>query len=299
MNYLNYHHLRYFWMVAREGTLRQAAEKLRVSQPSISAQIQTLESALGEKLFRRRGRRLELTEVGTRVLHYAQEIFSLGDELLSAVDRQPSNRPLQLKIGLTDPLPKLITREILKPVFQLKVPVQLHCHESPMPELLARLAACHLDVVLADEPAPGSLPIPLHNHLLGECGMSFCALPKMATALRRNFPASLHGAPILLPAGTCAWRRSLEQWFRENSINPRLVGEFDDAALMKAMAGDGLGCCPVPDVVVDEAVKHFGFRVFGHAPECRLRYYAITAERRLVHPAVVAITEKARSNMFC
>lgn len=297
-DFLNYHHLRYFWMVAREGTLRQAADKLRVSQPSISAQIQMLESVIGEKLFRRSGRRLELTEMGQRVLRYAHEIFSLGEELMMAVKQYPSGRPMQVQVGLADPMPKLISAKILKPIFSLDAPVQLSCRESPLPELLAQLVACRLDVVLADEPAPASLNVKVHNHLLGECGMTFCAMPKLANALRRNFPASLSDAPLLLPAGTCAWRRALEQWFRKVSIIPTPLAEFDDAALMKALAGEAVGVCPVPDVVMKESVKHFGFGLIGCVPECRVRYYAITAERRLTHPAVAAITESARSDLF-
>ena len=185
MEFLNYHHLRYFWVVAKEGGLRKAADKLHVSQPTISAQIAALEGVLGEKLFRRGGRSLALTEAGHRVLSYAEEIFSLGQELLDAAKQRPTARPLRVHIGITDSLPKLVSYEIIKPIFKLEQPVQAVCREGKAADLLGQLAAYRLDIVLADEPAPSSLPIKVFNHLLGECGVSFCAEPKLAATLKR------------------------------------------------------------------------------------------------------------------
>lgn len=295
MEFLNYHHLRYFWVVAKEGGLRKAADKLHVSQPTISAQLAALESVLGEKLFRRGGRALALTEAGHRVLSYAEEIFSLGQELLDAARQQPTVRPLRVHIGITDSLPKLVSYEIIKPIFKLAQPIQAVCREGKVADLLGQLAAYRLDIVLADEPAPSSLPIKVFNHLLGECGVTFCAERKLATTLKRKFPQSLNDAPVLLPAGNTALRRSLEKWFQAQQIRPRLVAEFDDAALMKVAAVDGLGFFALPALVLAEAVANFDFQAIGHTEECRQQFYAISAERKLTHPAVLAITSNARA----
>ena len=295
MEFLNYHHLRYFWVVAKEGGLRKAADKLHVSQPTISAQLAALESVLGEKLFRRGGRALALTEAGHRVLSYAEEIFSLGQELLDAARQQPTARPLRVHIGITDSLPKLVSYQIIKPIFKLDQPIQAVCREGKVADLLGQLAAYRLDIVLADEPAPSSLPIKVFNHLLGECGVTFCAERKLATTLKRKFPQSLNDAPVLLPAGNTALRRSLEKWFQAQQIRPRLVAEFDDAALMKVAAVDGLGFFALPTLVLAEAVANFDFQAIGHTEECRQHFYAISAERKLTHPAVLAITSNARA----
>ena len=298
MEFLNYHHLRYFWVVAKEGGLRKAAEKLHVSQPTISAQIAALEGGLGEKLFRRGGRALTLTEAGHRVLSYAEEIFSLGQELLQSVKQQPTARPVRFQIGIADSLPKLVGYEIIKPVFALAQPVQAVCREGKADDLLAQLAAYRLDVVLADEPATSALNIKAFNHLLGECGVTFWAAPRLAARLKRKFPQSLDAAPALLPAANCALRRSLEKWFHTNGLRPRLVAEFDDTALMTVAAADGLGFMPMPAVVRRESVARYGFQAIGHAPQCRLQFYAISAERKLTHPAVVAITAQAQTKLF-
>ena len=295
MEFLNYHHLRYFWVVAKEGGLRKAAEKLHVSQPTISAQIAALEGVLKEKLFRRGGRSLTLTEAGHRVLSYAEEIFSLGQELLDSARQQPTARPMRVDIGITDSLPKLVSYEIIKPIFNLEQPVQAVCREGKAADLLAQLAAYRLDIVLADEPAPSSLPIKVFNHLLGECGVTFCAERKLAAALKRRFPQSLTDAPVLLPASNAALRRSLEKWFQTQQIRPRLVAEFDDAALMTVAAVDGLGFFALPTLVFKEAVARYGFQSIGRIKGCRQQFYAISAERKLTHPAVLAITSQARA----
>ena len=293
MEFLNYHHLRYFWVVAKEGGLRKAAEKLHVSQPTISAQIGALEGVLDEKLFRRGGRALALTEAGHRVFSYAEEIFSLGQELLAAAQQRPTARPLRVHIGITDSLPKLLSYEIIKPIFKMEQPVQAVCREGKAADLLGQLAAHRLDIVLADEPAPSSLPIKVFNHYLGDCGMTFCAEHGLGLTLRRNFPKSLNDAPVLLPASNTVLRQSLEKWFQAGGIRPRLVAEFDDAALMKVAAADGLGFFAVPTLVVKEAVERYGFQIIGRAEGCRQQFHAISAERKLTHPAVLAITANA------
>jgi len=298
VEFLNYHHLRYFWAVAKEGGLGKAAEKLRISQPAISAQIRALEDALGEKLFRRSGRGLMLTEAGHRVFSYADEIISLGHELLHSAKQQPGGRPLRIHIGVADILPKLVTREIIKPIFELGQPVQLICRETKTADLLPLMATYRLDIVLADEPAPASIHIKTFNHLLGECGISFCAEPKLAARLKRKFPQSLNQAPALLPTSDTAIRRSLDKWFQAFDIRPSVVAEIDDSALMIAMAAEGLGFVPVPSLVAKEAVSHYGFRIIGAAENCRQQFYAITPERKLTHPAVIAITSTAKRVLF-
>lgn len=295
MDFLNYHHLRYFWVAAKEGGLTRAAAKLGVSQPSICTQVQALEHALGDKLLRRTPRGLVLTEAGQKVFSFAEEIFSLGEDLLSTMKRRPTARPLRVHIGIVDSLPKLLTYGMLKPIFHLAQAVQASCCEGKVPDLLAQLATYRLDVVLSDEPAPASGSLKTFNHLLGRCGVSFCAEPRLATRLKRHFPGSLQDAPALLPSPNSALRRSLEQWFQEQGIRPRLVAEFDDAALMKVAATDGLGFFCLPSLVASEAVTRYGVKVIGHVPRCVQEFYAISGERRLTHPAVLAMTAQAQT----
>lgn len=298
MEFLNYHHLRYFWVAAKEGGLTRAAEKLHVSQPSICTQIQALEQTLGDKLLRRTPRGLVLTEAGQKVFSFAEEIFSLGEDLWNTMKQAPAARPLRVHIGITDSLPKLLTYQMLKPIFHLPQAVEASCHEGKVPDLLAQLATFRLDVVLSDEPSPASGNLKTFNHLLGECGVSFCAAPELAARLKRRFPASLHEAPALLPSPASALRRVLEKWFADQKVSPRLVAEFDDAALMKVAASDGLGFFALPTPVADEAITRYGVKLIGHAPKCRQQFYAISAERRLTHPAVTAITSDAKVSLF-
>lgn len=295
MEFLNYHHLRYFWVVAKEGGLRKAAEKLHVSQPTISAQIAALEGVLGEKLFRRGGRALALTEAGQHVFIYAEEIFSIGQDLLDSVKQQPTSRPLRVRLGVADALPKLVTYQIIRPIFHLPQPVQVSCWETKVSDMLVELAAYRLDVVLADEPASSGVTTNVFNHFLGECGVTFCAEPRLAAKLRRGFPKSLNGAPALLPMSNSGLRRSLEKWFQAIGVRPRLVGEIEDPALVNILALHGLGFMSVPTVVAKEIVTRFGFRAIGRTDDCQQQFYAITPERKLTHPAVLAITSRVRA----
>jgi LysR family transcriptional activator of nhaA len=298
MEWLNYHHLRYFYVVAKEGSLAAAAAKMRVSQPSISEQVRELEAALGEKLFQREGRRNRLTDAGQVILGYAEEIFSLGGELLNAVKQRPGARTLRFHVGVADSVPKLVANEILKPVFELPQSLHVICREGKLDDLLAQLAAYRLDLVLSDEPSSSGGHIKTFDHLLGESGSTFCAQRALATRLRKGFPRSLDGAPALLPADNTALRRSLEVWFREHGVRPRVVVECEDLALMKIMAAEGRGFIAVPTVALGEAVKRYGFRLIGHADRCRLRFHAITTERRIHHPAATAVTAAARSSLL-
>ncbi len=297
MDWLNYHHLRYFWTVAKEGGLQRAADKLHVSPPSISAQIRELEEALDVKLFRRSGRRNVLTEAGQMALRHAEEIFGLGNDLVSSLKQRPTTRALKLHVGVADSLPKLVTYEILKPAFELPG-VRLVCREGKTEELLAQLGLHRLDIVLADEPASSSVPFRAFNHRLGESPVAFCAAPSLARRLRRDFPRSLDGAPALLPVENTPLRRALETWFRARRVAPRVIGEFEDLALMTVLAAEEQGFVPVPSVVLRESSERYGLREIGAAENCREEFYAITAERKISPPAVTLLTDHARRLVF-
>jgi LysR family transcriptional activator of nhaA len=297
MDWLNYHHLRYFWTVAKEGSLRKASEKLHVSQPSISAQLQALQQSVGEQLFRRSGRSLALTEMGRVVFGYADEIFSLGQELISTINGRSVNRSIRFDAGIADSVPKLVAKEILKPAFYHDPPVHVVCHEGKVEDLLAQLATLRLDIVLADEPASTSLKFKTFNHLLGTCGVTFCAAPKLARKLRKGFPKSLDNAPALLPTQNTSLRRSLEKWFQTINIRPHTIGEFEDAALMTVVAGDGLGFMPMA-AVVERELSRYKLEIIGTTEKCSNQFYAVSGERRLTHPAVLLITESAQRKMF-
>jgi LysR family transcriptional regulator, transcriptional activator of nhaA len=298
MEWLNYHHLRYFWTVARKGGVRKAAEELHVSQPSISAQLRLLEESLGQRLFRRSGRNLVLTETGQLVLNYADEIFSAGRELMNAVKQPPGKHPVRVNIGLTDAFPKLIAFQILRAAFRFEAAVHMICREGEIGPLVSHLQAHRLDIVLADEPASSALKAKTFNHKLGRSGVTFCAIPPLAATLRRNFPKSLDGAPALLPTQNMGMRAALDTWFDSKGIRPRVVGEFEDSALMEVCSTGGRGFTAVHTVVDRAALKHYGLRVIARVDECGTDFYAITAERRVKHPAAVAITEHAYSSVF-
>jgi LysR family transcriptional activator of nhaA len=290
---LNFHHLRYFWAVAREGSLRRASEKLRVSQPSICSQVQVLEGALGQELFRTSGRSLVLTEFGQMVFGYAEEIFALGSEVLRAAKGGPTTKLLRLHAGVVDSFPKLMSFQLLRPVFAHLPRIQLTCQEGKLVDLLALLTTHRLDVVLADEPASPGGGGKVFNHRLGGCGVSFCAAPSLARQLKGRFPRCLDGAPALLPTQNCSLRRDLEKWFRETGVEPTIAADFEDGALAKIAGTEGLGFLVIPTVVEDEAVQRYGFVRLGKTEAVRCDFYAITAERRLVHPGVALITAKA------
>jgi LysR family transcriptional regulator, transcriptional activator of nhaA len=298
VEWLNYHHLRYFWTVARKGGVRKAADELHVSQPSISAQLRLLEESLGQKLFRRGGRNLVLTETGQLVLNYADEIFSAGRELMNAVKQRPGKHPVRVNIGLTDAFPKLIAFQILRAAFRSEPAVHMICREGEIGPLVSHLQAHRLDIVLADEPASSALKAKTFNHKLGRSGVTFCAVPPLAGKLRRNFPQSLDGAPALLPTQNMGMRAALETWFDSRGIRPRVVGEFEDSALMEVCSTGGRGFTAIHTVVDRAALKRYGLRVIARVDECGTDFYAITAERRVKHPAAVAITEHAYSSVF-
>jgi LysR family transcriptional activator of nhaA len=290
MDWLNYHHLRYFWIVAKEGSLARAAERLRVSQPSISGQIRELETAFGQRLFKKEGRKNVLTEAGRMVQRYADEIFSLGGEMMNALHERPTESAMRVRIGLTDSFPKLVGNEILKPVFSLGRAVQVICREGKPLDLIAQLAAHRLDLVLADEPPSSSVNIRVFDHRLGETGCLVCASRKLAAKLAPGFPRSLDGAPALLPAENAPLRRAVETWLRELGVKPRVEAEFEDPAMMKVMAAEGRGFVILPSAVSGIALKRYGLHVIGRADDCLVSFHAFTAERKVEHPAVTAIT---------
>ena len=291
---LNYHHLLYFWSVARAGSIVAASEQLLISQPTISGQLKELERALGERLFDRVGRRLVLTEVGQTVFGYADEMFGLARQLVEAVGRVPTDRPLRLAVGIADGLPKLVARMLLEPALRLPRPVRLQCREGRVEELLIELAAFRLDVVLSDAPAAAGGAVRSYSHLLGESGVSFYAAPALAQRLRRRFPRSLTGAPVFLPAANAALRRVLDPWLDARDLRPHVIGEFDDSALLKTFGQTGLAAFPAPTAAGKAICRQYGVREVGRVEGVAERFYALTVERKLKHPAVVAITEAAR-----
>lgn len=297
MDWLNYHHLLYFWLVAREGGVAKAAAKLRLAHPTVSGQIHALEDALGEKLFEREGRRLALTEMGRVVFGYADEIFSLGRELLDTVKGRPTGRPLRLVVGIADMVPKLVAKRLLDPARALPDPLRIVCREDKADRLVAELAAGGLDVVLTDTPVPGGHR-KTFNHLLGETEVALFATAPLAARYRRGFPASLDGAPMLLPGEGSSLRRSLDAWLEANGLRPTIEAEFDDTALLKAFGQDGVGIFPAAVAIEAEVRRQYDVELVGRVPDVREAYYAISAERRLVHPAVVAISTAARASFL-
>ncbi len=298
MDWLNYHHLYYFWLVAREGSIARAAEYLHLAHPTISKQLRQLETSFNHTLFDRVGRNLILTEFGRMVFRYAEEIFSVGRELQDAAQGRPVGRPLKFEVGIPEVIPKLIAHRLLAPAFRLSEAIHVVCREGKHEELLAELAVHRLDIVFSDAPVSPTSNVRAFNHLLGKCGLSFFAAAELASKYRRKFPSSLDGAPLLLPIETTAVRRDLDQWFYAEGIRPRIVGEFEDTALMKVFGQDGIGLFPAPAVIEEEVCQQYNVHVVGRTETVRERYYAISVERRLKHPAVLAICESARDHLF-
>ncbi|MDP2002585.1 MAG: transcriptional activator NhaR [Desulfurivibrionaceae bacterium] len=298
MEWLNYHHLFYFWTVMREGSLTAASARLSLAPSTVSAQLGKLEESLGGKLFQRAGRNLEPTDLGRLVFRYADEIFSLGREMMDTIRGRPAAGPLSLKAGVVDVLPKLIVRRLLEPALQLPERVKLVCLEDKEDALLAELAMHSLDVVLSDAPLRAGLSVKAYSHLLGECGITFFAVEKLAGNLREKFPLSLHEAPMLLPMKMTALRGALERWFTTLSIRPAIAGEFDDSALLNVFGQEGDGVFVAPTVIEPEMLRQHKVQVVGRTQAVKERYYAISVERIIKHPAVAAILEAARHNLF-
>jgi LysR family transcriptional activator of nhaA len=292
---INYKHLHYFWVVAKRGGVTRASETLHITPQTISGQISMLEDNLGEQLFRKVGRNLELTEAGRVAMSYADEIFSLGGELEDSVRNMLSTRPLTFKVGIADVVPKTISYRLLSPALELDEPLRLVCRESSLELLLAELVLHKIDLVIADGPIPSGVQIRGFNHSLGECGVSFLATPKLAKGLKRDFPQSLNGAPLLLPSDINMVQPRLLSWFDAQHVYPSIVGEFDDSALMKVFGQAGRGVFIAPTAIANEICQQYGVEEVGNIDEVKEQFFAISLERRITHPAVAAITKTAQA----
>ena len=297
MPWLNYHHLLYFWTVAREGSIARASEVLHLTQPAISSQLRTLERALGEKLFQKSGRNLVLTDTGRLVYRYAEEIFTTGRELMEALRGQPTGRPTRLVVGATDAMPKIMIHRLLAPALQLAEPVHLVIRDDKPEQLLAGLSIHELDVVIADAPMAPTVRVRAFNHLLGESTVSIFGTPLLAARFKRRFPESLSGAPFIMPGEDAALRRTFEQWIASVEIRPHVLAEISDSAVLKVFGQQGLGLFAAPTAIADEVCSQYGVRVVGELPEVKEQFYAISVERRIKHPAVLAIAAGARKEL--
>ena len=298
MRHLNYSHLQYFWTVANEGSIVRAAEVLHVTPQTISGQLKLLDEAVGQPLFNKNGRRLVLSETGLMVFEYADEIFRIGAELASVVKGRNAAGHALLNVGIVSSMPKLVVERVIAPALTGEGAVRVNCREGALESLLSDLAVHRLDLVLSDQPVPTGLGIKAWNHRLGTSGLSFFARKTGAARLRNRFPGCLDGARMLLPSRDSALRRHMDEWFEENSLQPEIVGEFDDSALLKAFGEAGFGVFAGPSVIEREICRMYRMTVIGRAPEVSEHFYAISPERRLKHDAVVEITTVARSDLF-
>lgn len=291
---INFKHLHYFWMVAKQGSITKASEHLHITPQTISGQISLLEEQLGKDLFSKVGRNLALTDTGHMVLSYADEIFSLGSELEQSVRIASTDRTQLLRVGIADSIPKSIAYRLLAPAMALEDPVRLVCKENSLEDLLGELALHKLDLIIADGPIPPHLGVRGFNHFLGECGTSFMAAPKLIEQGEADFPKSLIGAPFLIPSDQSLIQIQLLQWLEKHHIHPKIMGEFDDRALMKTFGQAGAGVFIVPSAIANEVAKQFQVEIIGSSEEIREQFFAIATEQRLSNPAIVAITDAAK-----
>lgn len=298
MQRLNYHHLQYFWLVAKEGGLVPAGRILRLSPATLSGQIRSLEETVGHRLFTKQGRKLVLTEVGHVTYRYADEIFSLGRELTDVLEHRVLPSATTFSVGLVEALPKMVVRRLLQPVLASQPPARLVCHEGSLDTLTAGLASHEYDLLLADVPLPAGTAVRAYNHMLGECGVTFFARGDEASRLRNGFPESLNQAPMLLPATGSALRRELEAWFDARGVVPHVVAEFEDSALLKAFGADGHGVFCAPSIIASDVAKMYHVTKIGETSDVMERFYAISPERRIRNPAVAAISEAAKKHLF-
>jgi len=292
---LNYHHLHYFWSVARFGGVSAAARELHTGAATISTQIKQLEASLGHPLFIRRGKGMDLTEDGRTAFLYADRIFGLGLELTEALEGRSQ---MPLRVGVADVMPKLLVHHLLEPALDLDEPVRLVCEEGHPDELLAALAVHRLDLVLSDAPIPTHVDVRAYNHVLGECAIALFATSELGRTYGGDLPASLHEAPFLLPGPRTALRRALDHWFEDAGFSPHIVGEFDDGALLKVFGQAGRGVFAGPNAIADAICANYGLERIGIVEDRTERFFAITGERRLHHPVVKAICEAAKERIF-
>lgn len=295
---INYKHLHYFWVVAQEGTIARASEKLHITPQTISGQISLLEESLGNALFERDGRRMKLTDTGRLVMNYADEIFKLGRELRDVLRGAPAEGPSEFIVSAASALPKTIVHKIIEPALHLSQEVSLVSREGPVEAILADLAIHAVDMVLSDTPLTNNLNVKAYNHFLGESGLTFFAAPKLAAKYRKGFPRSLHNAPVLLPTPQYAIRQLFDSWLSDRQIFPLIRGQFDDSALMKSFGQAGLGIFFMPSIIAEEVCRNFGVSPVGSIDDIKQQFYAISAERKIRHPAVAAIYDTARDELF-
>jgi LysR family transcriptional activator of nhaA len=296
---LNFKHLHYFWVAAKAGGIVRAGEQLNTTPQTLSGQIKLLEAWLGRRLFRKSGRHLELTEEGRLALGYADQIFALGAEMETAL-RQAREGPkiLDFRVGVADSVAKSVVYRLLEPALTVSEPVRLICSEGKFPDLLAQLALHRLDMVMADEPMTGRVSIKAFNHPLGSTPMSFFCTPALRASLKGNFPQCLNDAPMLILGTSASIRKQLEGWFTKHQIRPRIIGEFDDGTLMKTFGREGRGVFMSASVLDAETVTQYGVEVIGRTDEMMENFFAVSAERRITHPCVAAITQAARRQLF-
>ena len=298
MGWLNYHHLLYFWTVARDGSIAKASESLRLSPSTISEQIRSLEESLGAKLFEKRGRNLVLTDAGRVAFEYAEEIFTRGEELTEALSGGKGGRMARFTIGIADVVPKLIAYRLILPALKLETKVKIVCRESSSDTLVSQLAIREVDLVISDAPLNPSIHIRAFSHLLGQSGLSFFAHPRIAKQVKGRFPKCLDGIPFLMPADNTDLRRSLEHWLEVHGVRPIIVGEFEDSALAAVFSEAAIGAFASPTPTESQVKRQYGLTVLGRARDITASYYAISLDRRLKHPAVIAISEFAHRSVF-
>ncbi len=298
MDWLNYHHLHYFWVAVREGGIAAASRRLGVGRPAISAQIKSLEAAVGQPLFRRRGRRLELTETGKLVHRYAEDIFSTGRELMGAVRGLTPARSVPLRVGIADVMAKLVAFRLLEPAMDLEEPLVLEVREDQPMRLFAELAVHELDLVLSDVPLTAGLDVRAHSHEMGESTTSLFAAPELARDLKPGWPGSLEGVDFLMPSRSAAMRGGLELWLEASGLHPRVRAEFEDSALLQVFGQAGRGVFPAPTIVSAAVCSQYEVEVLAELETVRERFYAITPERKIEHPGVARIVDSARSGLF-
>ncbi|MBO9536698.1 transcriptional activator NhaR [Herbaspirillum sp.] len=295
---LNYKHLHYFWTIAKAGGVARASERLHLTAQTVSGQLALFEENLGYQLFDRVGRRLELNDEGRMVFDYADRIFTIGEELEEALRFRPGGRALQLRVGVADAVPKAIAYLLLETALAMQEPIRIVCREGKLDVLLADLAIHRLDIVIADSPMPANVDVRGYHHLLGECDTSFFATPELARRYKKGFPHSLDGAPFLMPGEDAAVRPRLLRWFEKERIRPQITGEFDDGALLLAFGDAGAGIFAAPAAIAAQIKKQYGLVEIGKTDAVREQFYAISVERKLTHPAVLAIQSAARDNLI-
>jgi LysR family transcriptional regulator, transcriptional activator of nhaA len=295
---LNYRQLHYFWVVAKTGSIVRACEQLNLTPQTISGQISLLEQTFGVALFTRVGRQLELTETGRIALPYAEQMFQLGGELESLLRAQPDEQQIPFRVGVADVVPKSIVYRLIAPTMSLSEPMRITCREDQLERLLADLAIARLDLVISDSPMPSHLDIKGYSQKLGECGVSFFATTALANTYGQNFPHGMLGAPLLVPGQQTVVHSRLMRWFAEQNVQPRIVGEFDDSALMKAFGKSGSGIFIAPSVIAEEVMEQYDVELIGQTEAVTESFYAISVERKFKHPGIVAITEGARQQLF-